>query len=318
MYLGVCPTFPSSSLELFWGKGESSSGFFQLENPNLEKPHFFSSAQLCIDLQGRNSIIPLLGKASLGTGWAKIVTLEGPGLVQLPFPGEEHPWLCCWGFPALTPGAGLISAPHWVGIAQFVSWDEKLLLLRVNLNFSSLLVWVCDHGSPSQRRRGNRSHSAELHSQLSEESSPLPAPGAGGAPHCSFPAGFGALGLYPRLNFPSWRSLGCGCSSTRSFGMAGMKEKGQLQGCAVMEQPGLCRWNIKPLSAVADPEMHMRCMSGGSRQVHRELSPCFGDLGLTLIYSQVSPLFLHSIFLHAFLEMQQLWIFNSAGSSLEY
>lgn len=64
--------------------------------------------------------------------------------------------------------------------------------------------------------------------------------------------------------------------------------------------------------------MHMRRMTAGPRQVHTELSTCFGDLGVSPIYSQISALFLHSIFLRVFLEMQQLWIFNSGGSSLEY
>lgn len=64
--------------------------------------------------------------------------------------------------------------------------------------------------------------------------------------------------------------------------------------------------------------MHMRRMTGGPRQVHRELSTCIVDLGVSPIYSGISPLFLHSIFLRTFLEMQQLLIFNSGGSSLEY
>lgn len=161
-----------------------------------------------------------------------------------------------------------------LGFAQFVSCHEKLLLLRLNLDSCLLivLVWVCHLVSPSQWGRGIRSHPAQspqaAFPSTGEES--CPAPGASQQDlGLSFPASWG------------WRALGAAAR-----GVLGWKE-----GEGVMEHPGLCRWNIKPLTAVADTEMHMRRMTAGPRQVHTELSTCFGDLGVSPIYSQISALF---------------------------
>lgn len=50
--------------------------FSDCKKPNLKKHYFFFSAQLCIHLQGRNVIIPFLGKASLMNWLSRILLSE--------------------------------------------------------------------------------------------------------------------------------------------------------------------------------------------------------------------------------------------------
>lgn len=122
----------------------------------------------------------------------------------------------------------------------FVSWGWKAVVAFqfswIWIDGSSfcahglVLVWEC--GSPSQWRRGNRSQSAQYPQPAfpspGEESCPLTAPGAGWAFHCSFPAGFGAVGLYPHLYFTTarvWRSLRVWVQQREEF-WDGRKERG--------------------------------------------------------------------------------------------
>lgn len=186
-------------------KGNTAVDFSNCKTCTLE-PHSFSSAQLCIYIQRRNAIIPLLGKVSLGMAEQKLWCWRDVAL------------FICRSFPVCAPEAflpsHLISVPHWVGTGVcpvcVLPWEAVVAQVKfgfmsphcVDLSLSpceSLPVgeWVQIPPSPvptsciSQHRWGILPSSR------------------------SFPAGFGA-------EFSSQLRLeGSGCSSTRSFGMEG-------------------------------------------------------------------------------------------------